>query len=79
MHNTLTLHIRNASYSEKPYVNRVSVAAPPWGELDIDATRPDSEPYRRISLCNAPRKPAMENAYTKIKRAIQEVRDEAEW
>lgn len=76
---TITLHkqaLASAS-TQIPRTVSVTLPAPPFS-LDIDAARTESEPYRRISLCSPYRPAAVKNAYTKIRNAIMEVRDEWE-
>lgn len=55
-------------------VAKVSIPRLPWGADVLDEqSRQESAPDPRITMCNrAPRK-SIENAYTKIVRAIDEV------
>lgn len=79
--NTITIQkqaVSAASSTEGRYVS-VTLPAPPWGSISIDEERKETDPGRRITLCSPYRPAAVKNAYTKIKRAIEEVREEAVW
>lgn len=79
--NTITLQKQSlaSASTQIPRTISVTLPAPPWGSLSIDAERKETDPGRRISLCRPVRPSSLENAYTKIRNAIMEVRDDSGW
>lgn len=77
--NTITLHKQavSAASSTEGRTVPVTLPAPPWA-LEIDGYRRQSCPDPRVSLCSPYRPASVKNAYTKIRNAIMEVRDEWE-